>query len=126
MEGFHHHHHHPYPFLHLSYHRWHHFRRCTFNTTSWMNIRIWSKLPERLIDRILVLLLFSFELILYVRDGMSFFNNSFIELYLQVSPDTTGSSSSTTKPAKVTSTRTKTTTTMAPLLLPPTTTTRVH
>ncbi|KAE9603307.1 hypothetical protein Lal_00008158 [Lupinus albus] len=61
----------------------------TFNTTPWMNSRIWSKLPQRLIDRILVFLPLPafFRARCVCKRWYGFlYNNTFLELYLQVSP----------------------------------------
>ncbi|MED6217591.1 hypothetical protein PIB30_019182 [Stylosanthes scabra] len=59
------------------------------NTTPWMNSRIWSKLPPRLIDRILAFLpppAFFRARSVCKRWYSLLFSNSFLELYLQVSP----------------------------------------
>ncbi|KAE9601032.1 hypothetical protein Lal_00039182 [Lupinus albus] len=60
----------------------------TFNTT-WLNSRIWSKLPQRLIDRIIAFLplpAFFRARCVCKRWYSLLFNNNFLELYLQVSP----------------------------------------
>ncbi|OIW18931.1 hypothetical protein TanjilG_25374 [Lupinus angustifolius] len=60
----------------------------SFNTP-WMNSRIWSKLPQRLIDRILVFLPLPafFRARCVCKRWYGFlYNNTFLELYLQVSP----------------------------------------
>ncbi|MED6201150.1 hypothetical protein PIB30_092079 [Stylosanthes scabra] len=59
------------------------------NTTPWMNSRIWSKLPPRLIDRILAFLpppAFFRARSVCKRWYSLLYSNPFLELYLQVSP----------------------------------------
>nr|QKZ93423.1 stamina pistilloidia 1 [Vuralia turcica] len=60
----------------------------TFNTP-WMNNRIWSKLPQKLIDRIIAFLpppAFFRARSVCKRWYSLLFNNTFLELYLQISP----------------------------------------
>jgi len=61
----------------------------TTSTTPWMNSRIWSKLPQRLLDRIIAFLpppAFFRARSVCKRFYSLLFSNSFLELYLQVSP----------------------------------------
>lgn len=61
----------------------------TSSTTPWMNSRIWSKLPQRLVDRIIAFLpppAFFRARCVCKRWYSLLFSNSFLELYLQVSP----------------------------------------
>ncbi|WJX52786.1 hypothetical protein P8452_38857 [Trifolium repens] len=59
------------------------------NTTPWMNSRIWSKLPQRLLDRIIAFLpppAFFRARSVCKRFYSLLFSNTFLQLYLQVSP----------------------------------------
>ncbi|XP_057748628.1 protein UNUSUAL FLORAL ORGANS [Arachis stenosperma] len=90
MEGFHHHHSSiTSPFSYTFAITGTAATTSTFNTTPWMNSRIWSKLPQRLIDRILAFLpppAFFRARSVCKRWYALLFSNSFLELYLQVSP----------------------------------------
>ncbi|KAL5578283.1 hypothetical protein UlMin_019982 [Ulmus minor] len=59
------------------------------NTNPWMDSRIWSKLPQRLLDRVIAFLpppaFFRARCVCKRWYGL-LFSNSFLELYLQISP----------------------------------------